>query len=467
MDNNYFGNTDTGRVRTNNEDTFLAKKINNQLILACVIDGVGGYDGGEVAAELAKEAILKHLANPAPDYLTQLKATIIAANDSIQQEKINNQRYSRMACVVTLALADVSNNKFYYAHVGDTRLYLLRDKSLVKITRDQSFVGFLEDNGRISEAEAMAHPNRNEINKALGFDSELNGADYIETGDSPFLPGDMLLLCSDGLTDMINSSRITGILNDNGSIDEKANALIAAANAAGGKDNITVVLVENNREHLQQTAVKPAVQKKNHNETVKTNPIVETIEKPVSGKVGHRRNITVPVLGILLLVAIAASGWLYFQLKEMVAEEQAMLPFPGIKRNATEQGLIDQINQPLTQQVTIDANTGNLPIVITDTIFINKDSLVIHGNGAILTGDSAFSGPAFVLADNCRYVVLEGITFTNFYSAISVQTSGLHLKNTRFINCNIPVVQQFVFPGNVLVSGSLPGNLFHTDSIPK
>ena len=121
-----------------------------------------------------------------------------------------------MACVLTLVLADVEENKFYYAHVGDTRLYLLRDNSLVKVSNDHSFVGFLEDNGRLTEEAAMRHPKRNEINKALGFDEEqLLQPDYIETAESPFLPSDILLLCSDGLSDMINQKTITSILTSN------------------------------------------------------------------------------------------------------------------------------------------------------------------------------------------------------------------------------------------------------------
>lgn len=163
-----------------------------------------------------------------------------------------------MACVLTVALADISNNKFYYCHVGDTRLYLFRDNSLVKITRDHSFVGFLEDSGRLSEEAAMRHPKRNEINKALGFDASIRAEDYIETGESPFLPGDTILLCSDGLSDMVGNSAMTAVLNTGKSLSVKAKALVDAANEAGGKDNITVVLVQNNKSPLKQTATKPA-----------------------------------------------------------------------------------------------------------------------------------------------------------------------------------------------------------------
>ncbi len=154
-----------------------------------------------------------------------------------------------MACVLTCVVADIKNNKLWYSHVGDTRIYLLRDHSLVKISTDHSAIGFLEESGRLSEEEAMRHPRRNEINKALGFEEDIAVIeDFIETGESPFLPGDTILLCSDGLTDMVNSSEITTVLNSDMSLSVKTKSLIDAANNAGGNDNITVVLIENNKQ---------------------------------------------------------------------------------------------------------------------------------------------------------------------------------------------------------------------------
>ncbi|HZH38149.1 MAG TPA: protein phosphatase 2C domain-containing protein, partial [Flavisolibacter sp.] len=198
MADNFFGVTNTGRIRDNNEDTFLAETLPNGWIVACVIDGVGGYEGGEVAAEIARTTVQRYLQQLAPDPLQRLRDSLLQANLTIYNEKLQLRGKDQMACVVTLAVVDMENNQFYYAHVGDTRLYLLRDHSLVKVTKDHSFVGFLEDSGRLSEKEAMAHPKRNEINKALGFDPQIDlKEDYIETGSSPFLPGDMLLLCSD------------------------------------------------------------------------------------------------------------------------------------------------------------------------------------------------------------------------------------------------------------------------------
>ena len=252
MAENFFGITNTGKVRDNNEDTFIAERLPNGWVLACVIDGVGGYEGGEVAADIARTTILQELQQPSQDVLAAMRRSMQLANQNIYNEKLRGKGNNQMACVVTLAVVDVENNQFSYAHVGDTRLYLLRDNSLVKVTKDHSFVGFLEDSGRLSEKEAMSHPKRNEINKALGFDVQMEAKeDYIETGSSPFLPGDMLLLCSDGLTDLVNNETMNSILAASKTLQDKSEALINAANNAGGKDNITVVLVLNDKKPMK------------------------------------------------------------------------------------------------------------------------------------------------------------------------------------------------------------------------
>ncbi|MBC7400421.1 MAG: serine/threonine-protein phosphatase [Mucilaginibacter sp.] len=265
MADQYFGLTDTGKERKNNEDTFIAETTaDNKFIIACVIDGVGGYSGGEIAAELAREAVLQRLSKPVGEIIPIMIDCFNQANQKILDEKKRVKEHDSMACVATLALVDIERNQFYYAHVGDTRLYLLRDNSLIKISHDQSFVGFLEESGRVSEAEAMAHPKRNEINKALGFEGNLaKDNEYIETGQSPFLSGDMLLLCSDGLTDLVTSNDITTIITMEGlSLKDKAKQLIDVANANGGRDNITVVLVKNNKQALKHDATLPAANQK-------------------------------------------------------------------------------------------------------------------------------------------------------------------------------------------------------------
>ncbi len=150
MASTFFGITDTGRQRSNNEDAFIAERVlNDTYIMACVIDGVGGYEGGEVAAGIARTSILEYFSVPSGEITTMMKEAFVSANQKIYAARQENERLKDMACVATLALVDITRNVFYYAHVGDTRLYLLRDETLVKITKDHSFVGFLEDSGKL------------------------------------------------------------------------------------------------------------------------------------------------------------------------------------------------------------------------------------------------------------------------------------------------------------------------------
>jgi serine/threonine protein phosphatase PrpC len=464
--NEYFsGVTDTGKMRDNNEDAFIAQSIwNGRYVAGCVIDGVGGYEGGEVAAQLAKEAILQQLQSRAEDLTGLLKKAVVLANQKIYSEKETTGKNSSMACVLTIAVADIDNNQFFYAHVGDTRLYLLRDHSLVKVTHDHSFVGFLEDSKRLSETEAMRHPKRNEINKALGFDPNIaSAADYIETGVSPFLPGDMLLICSDGLSDMIDSKKMTEVLTSSQSISQKAKELITAANHAGGKDNITVVLIENTKKPVEQEATKPVLIKKNesHGENRKEEKIEKAKSRPPKtyGGLAAFLFITTLVLGVALY-------WLWQNRNAAKIETQDPLPVvPAKQLNAGEQKLMDSINAG----AFIFWNDSTVKeLTITDTIRVQKDSLYINGNGLILKSDSAFSGPAFIFSPQCKYAVLENITFAGFAVGIVAESKVLHLKNVRFQQCAVPVQYRFLLPPNLFINGVVGDTIsFRSDSLPK
>ncbi|WP_449438042.1 PP2C family protein-serine/threonine phosphatase [Pedobacter steynii] len=238
----------------------------------------------EIASGIARQSILQHLNSQRKDLSSLMKDAIIAADEQIMAEKQKVKEHENMACVLTLAVIDLQKNLLHYAHVGDTRLYLFRDGSLIKISKDQSFVGFMEDSGRLTEEQAMSHPKRNEINKALGFGAKIAAQDdYIETGQSPFLPGDMLLLCSDGLSDMVNRQGITDILTKKTTLQEKATELIQAANNNGGRDNITVVLVKNDKQSLIHEATKPVVKTERPKPVVNHQPnILTTTSKDVA-----------------------------------------------------------------------------------------------------------------------------------------------------------------------------------------
>ncbi|MCU7552036.1 protein phosphatase 2C domain-containing protein [Chitinophagaceae bacterium LB-8] len=464
MAENYFGITDVGRVREKNEDTFIAEKLSNKnVVLACVIDGVGGYVGGEVAASLAREVILEHCKSSVAQSIDMLKDALIAANEKIYLEKLQNQEYNKMACVATLALADVQHNKFYYAHVGDTRLYLLRDETLVKVSKDQSFVGFLEDTGRLTERAAMTHPRRNEIDKALGFDAHLIATnDYIETGESPFLPGDILLLCSDGLTDMVTREQIMTALSNHKTLPEKGKALVQAANDAGGNDNITVVLAHNNKRGVKQKAIQPASLIKKNEQSIDEPvikeaplPVVQPLQtiSPAPPTVVKSNKGIIILLSSLCLVFFGCFLWMLWKSKTTGEAPQATL---AKQMNLQEKRLANAIGYLRGNTLVLSDSFFAQEIIISDTLFINHDSLHLKGgSNTVLVRDSLYEGPAFMLSKDCKYVLLENLTLSYFDIGIIAQNKALHLKNVQFNNCHIPLQYQFTFPDKQPISGSI------------
>ena len=444
MADNFFGITNTGKLRDNNEDAFIAQQLSNGWILACVIDGVGGYEGGEVAAEIARDTVLQKLQQLGNDVIQLLKQTVLLANENIYKEKLNSKGSNQMACVLTIALVDVEHNQFYYAHVGDTRLYLLRDESLVKVTKDHSFVGFLEDSGRLSEKEAMMHPKRNEINKALGFDAHIElKEDYIETGSSPFLPGDMLLLCSDGLSDLVNKKEMTSILVASKSLKEKSEGLVEAANNAGGKDNITVVLVFNNKKQQKTKATKPLTTntKKNENNE-EISPVKATenqIEEQVIPQQKKKVNPAILILSLLCLLLAATAYWLWTKKKEI--SKPVEKPVEEKPISESEKKLSDSLGLA-SRFLNLSDSVFGKNILLNDTVFVRQDSLHINGNGIVLQSDSAYKGPAFLVTNNNQYLLLENITFKDFATAVLLQGKKIELKKVQFLNCGVPVQHQ-------------------------
>ncbi len=475
MADHFFGLTDVGRIRTNNEDTFIAQTVQQgKLVLAGVIDGVGGYDGGEIAAEIAREQMIAQFAASAADQIAVLTSAFNAANRHIYQRKLEETKLNSMACVATLAVADVTNNQFYYAHVGDTRLYLFRDQSLIKITKDHSFVGFLEDSGRLTESAAMNHPKRNEINKALGFDHSVSGEkDYIETGQSPFLPGDLLLLCSDGLTDMVDKEEITRTLAADTSLAEKAGQLIAAANRNGGRDNVTVVLVQNHKAPVQQKATMPVNTAVQNQPGAIPSPAVEPEQVRQHQEAAdsyHKRSNGLTILfAVLFLLSLAAALWLYIEpvsTTPAVLETQALKP-PGKKAvNAQLLKLQDTLSKLKGDTLLLTDAMFQQPLLITDTLKITQDTLYIKTRGNVeLKRDSTYAGPAIFLTSSCKHIVIDGLIFQDFTTGILTANNALQLKNVQFINCLYSVHVAYAFPDHKPVTGTISAMAFHADTI--
>ena len=254
----FCGVTDAGKRRTNNEDAFVVEKLDDNTVLAIVIDGVGGYEGGEVAAEIAKNEILAYLKEfNRGERLELLKQAVVSANNAIYDRRQFDKARPNMGCVLTSALVDTDRKVIDMVHVGDTRLYQFHNGELRKFSHDHSFVGYCEEIGDLTEEEAMHHPRRNEISRSLGEERHgVNDQGFLEAVELPLLPNATLLLCSDGLTDLVTSKQIMANLEQILSLEEKAQALIDAANEAGGKDNITVVLVEYQAEDEAELGLK-------------------------------------------------------------------------------------------------------------------------------------------------------------------------------------------------------------------
>ena len=235
------GATDAGRQREVNEDRF---HCDTERGVFMVIDGVGGQAAGGRAADLALSRLRERLGTESGTVADRLRDGITAANNDIHRLAATRAEWDGTACVLTIAI--VNNGTATFGHVGDTRLYKLRGDQIEKLTRDHSPVGEREDANEISERQAMRHPRRNEVYRDVGSEvHDRRDRDFIDVGEVAFEPDSALLLCSDGLTDLVDSVSIAKTVSQcAGDPEAVVRELIAAANAAGGKDNVTAVYVE-------------------------------------------------------------------------------------------------------------------------------------------------------------------------------------------------------------------------------
>ena len=233
--------TDPGRVRRNNEDLALVD-VNRGVF--GVIDGIGGQAAGEIAAGIAGDVILQRLSRPLGTPAERVREAIAIANNEIFRRADESPELHGMSCVVTLAL--VSDGGLTIGHVGDSRLYLLNGAGMQKLTHDHSPVGEREDRREMTELDAMRHPRRNEVFRDVGSAfRDKDDEEFVEIVEAPFTVDSAILLCTDGLTDLVPAALIERVIRQHaGRPQHVADALVAAANDAGGKDNITVVYAE-------------------------------------------------------------------------------------------------------------------------------------------------------------------------------------------------------------------------------
>lgn len=237
-----WGSSHIGQVREINEDSFIIRFQGERGFLA-VADGMGGHKAGEVASSMAIELLSSHLeeglyTSPAAsrDWLSFLREGFEKCNTMIYQESLRVPEYYGMGTTITAAL--VVERKMYFAHVGDSRLYLYRQGKLDLLSRDHSLVQGLVEEGLVSPEEAMTHPRRHILTRAVGTEEQV----LVDTSSLSLQDGDLCLLCTDGLSNSVSASEIEEILARPVSLAVQGQTLLDLANARGGEDNVTLIL---------------------------------------------------------------------------------------------------------------------------------------------------------------------------------------------------------------------------------
>lgn len=237
-----FAKTDIGKARELNQDYYYISSPNDDIQLYILADGMGGYKGGEIASSLAVESAkkyiqdnFKNIAKQRDEILKLIKDAFMYANMVVYEKSKELKELEGMG--TTLEICLIYNNKAYIGHIGDSRIYRIRNNLMRKLTKDHSYVQQLVEDGKITREEASTHPKKNMLTKALGCTA------YIEPDIRArnLEKNDIIIICSDGLTNMVSEEQICKIVQD--SPENAAYELIKEANRLGGYDNITVIII--------------------------------------------------------------------------------------------------------------------------------------------------------------------------------------------------------------------------------
>ena len=309
--------TDTGRKRRRNEDAYVCEPP-----LFAIADGMGGAQAGEVASRLAAAALKESRAQAGGEQ--RIADLIQEANRRVYDRSNSDPKTSGMGTTITVAL--VEDGSVAFGHVGDSRAYLIRDGRMEQVTEDHSLVNELMKSGKLSREEAEMHPQRSVITRALGTDPDVDVDTFTVAAEA----GDVFLLCSDGLTDMVDEHAILELVQQHrDDMNAALKALVKAANRGGGEDNITVVAFEIrdvavHDGHTKEQALPPELESRRSVEeedtldetdavpavdtmVISTAEIQQHVEAEERGKRQHRRRRVLAWLALLLLVVIAAA----------------------------------------------------------------------------------------------------------------------------------------------------------------
>jgi len=240
--------SDIGRVRTVNEDSVWTGATRHGYTLGIIADGMGGHQAGDIASRLALNYIQGKLNDLQPDMSDEelkvaLSGAILEANDTVFKEASSDEKYHNMGTTVVAVL--LNGCAGYIGHIGDSRAYMVKDGTAIQLTEDHTLVNELFKNGQISQEEMENHPRRNVLTRALGTDAKTS----VDVAPVTLNPGEVLLLCSDGLSNFVSIEhlgKVAGIHEI--TLEERADRLLQLALLAGGGDNISVAMLEHQEE---------------------------------------------------------------------------------------------------------------------------------------------------------------------------------------------------------------------------
>lgn len=367
--------SDVGRVRDGNEDSYLLQEP-----YFAVADGMGGHAAGDVASRTAVQTLSERIANGTADP-DGLERAVKEANAAIFEKATADPSLHGMGTTCTLALVD--DGTIHLAHVGDSRAYLMRGDELTLLTEDHTLVGRMVKEGRLKPEEAERHPQRSIITRVLGVDSDVE----VDLLTVPVQKGDRVLLCSDGLTSMIDAGAIRDILSRNEDPDAAVEELIASANEAGGEDNITAVLlsfggddhggpriVDTGEQETETPRRRENTQPGAHSEGATGAFTVPAARNAPAARERRSHPIPVTVVLVLLLLAAGAAAFKYLIVDNSYYVAETDDGTVGIYR-----GLPDEVLGMTFQEVveTSEVRVEDLPDFLVEDVqdAIETDSL--------------------------------------------------------------------------------------------
>lgn len=362
MENYIIANcTDTGRTRRVNEDSMVTFDSPNGRVVA-VCDGMGGQNAGDVASQLAVAVIQDILSdNTFATPEEAITSSVIAANQAILRKASMNEDMQGMGATCVMLI--VKDGKVYYGSIGDSRIYYIANGMIRQITKDQSYVQTLVDAGQITLAEAEHHQDKNQITNALGVE----GMTPPVIGQMPIIPepNSTFLLCSDGLSGMINNNTILNTVSRYDlSLNERARMLVEQANEAGGLDNITVQLVEFPAEDMTMSPMgSPSV----------SSAIAQSKKK------SHA--VLYSLIAALLVIAVAGGAYWYFHEDKKPQAKSSVTT--NIKSQTKEKKIERGNNERTVEKVVVETaekNSSNVPVKKVKDNAINNGVQQIKAN---------------------------------------------------------------------------------------